>query len=452
MKKFIVGLMIFALLGTQLAFASDNNTTPGGINVNVNELTDTAKLLIQNLSTGNIAAATATFDATMKAQASDDKIKSYWDAIIAQCGNFGGIQDAKYTTVQGYDVVYVSLKFEKMNVDATIAFDTDKQVAGLGFAPSKQQTTDPAAKEVKAPEGITEKEVTVGTGEWALPGTLSVPKGKGPFPVVILVHGSGPSDRDETIGPNKPFRDIAWGLASKGVAVLRYDKRTKVYGQKMVGMSITVKQETIDDALAAVTLMQKTNGIDKNRIYVLGHSLGGMLIPRIALNAKGTAGFIVMAGPTRPLEDIMLEQYQYILSLDKTMDQSNKDATINSIKTQVNNIKKLQKNSKLVEKDLLGVPASYWLDLKSYNPAITAKKITKPMLIMQGERDYQVSLEDLNIWKTNLSSNKGVTFKTYKDLNHLFMTGKGKSTPAEYNVEGHVSQSVIDDIFNWIKK
>src|SRR5215471_14652653 len=154
-------------------------------------------------------------------------------------------------------------------------------------------------------------------GEWILPGTLSVPKGEGPFAAVVLVHGSGPNDRDETIGPNKPFRDLAWGLASQGIVVLRYDKRTKVYPEKMRELvsTLTVKEEVIDDALNAVSLLRGIPGVNPQRIVVLGHSLGGYLLPRIGAADRGIAGLIMLAGMCRPFEDAILDQFSYIYSL-----------------------------------------------------------------------------------------------------------------------------------------
>lgn len=455
MKKIITIIIIFAFMGMQVAFAMDNGATTGSsVSTKTAKLTEAAKEFIQKLADGNYKEASANFDDTMKAQIPEDKLEGLWKTLLAQCGDFKEQLGTRYEAAGEYDGIYVTCKFEKINLDAKVVFNKTEQISGLFFTPSKEITKEAPISDAKAPNGVIETNVTVGSGEWALPGTLSMPKGKGPFSVIILVHGSGPNDRDETIGPNKPFRDIAWGLASRGIAVLRYDKRTKVYGQKLSNLKsgITVKEETIDDAVAAVTLMQKTKGIDKNKIYVLGHSLGGMLIPRIAMLTKNAAGFIVMAGPVRPLEDIMLEQTQYILSLDKTTDQKKKDEIIKQTKAQVSNIKNLKPNDKKTPAELLGVPASYWLDLKGYNPAKTAKSITKPMLILQGERDYQVTLKDLNLWKSNLLNKKNVTFKTYKDLNHLFMTGVGKSTPQEYNLAGHVSQNVIEDIAKWIKK
>ncbi len=101
---------------------------------------------------------------------------------------------------------------------------------------------------------------------------------------------------------------------------------------------------------------------------------------------------------------------------------------------------------------ILGVPVKYWIDLKNYNPVETVKKLNIPVLILQGERDYQVTLDDFNGWKRELSSLNNFEFKLYPKLNHLFMEGEGKSTPEEYNKEGHIPEYVIKDIADWINK
>jgi dienelactone hydrolase len=167
------------------------------------------------------------------------------------------------------------------------------------------------------PERFQEHEVQIGHGKWVLPGIVSIPQGDGPFAAVLLVHGSGSQDRDETIPPNKPFRDLAWGLTSQGIAVLRYEKRTKVYAASMRSEmdTVTVKEEVIDDALEAVALLRDRPEIDAQQIFVLGHSLGGYLAPRIGAADPQIRGLIILAGSARPLEDVLLDQMTYVLSL-----------------------------------------------------------------------------------------------------------------------------------------
>src|SRR5262249_34016694 len=140
------------------------------------------------------------------------------------------------------------------------------------------------------PDSFVEVPVQVGSAP-ALPGFLSLPKGAGPFPVVVLVHGSGPQDADETIGPNKPFKDLALGLARRGIAVLRYAKRSRVEPAGVV----TVKEEVLDGAHAAIELARASKGIDPGRVVVLGHSEGGYLAPRIAKENPTVAGIILLA-------------------------------------------------------------------------------------------------------------------------------------------------------------
>ncbi len=216
--------------------------------------------------------------------------------------------------------------------------------------------------------------------------------------------------------------------------------------------SLTVKEETIDDAVAAVEALKSQDKIDPKRIFVLGHSLGGMLIPRIGKASPKIAGFISLAGSTRPLEDLVLEQTRYILSLDGTASQE-AQKKLKEIEQQVAQVKSLKLSEDTSKGELpLGGPPKYWLDLRGYDPAETAKSLSKPMLILQGERDNQVTMADFANWKKTLGSRKDVTLISYPGLNHLFVEGKGKSTPAEYSAPGNVAKVVVDDIVKWIER
>lgn len=410
------------------------------------------------------AAVVAQFDATMKSVFPLAKVQEARESLEPQMGAFRrqvGIRGERIEQNKVlYDIVYVTWEFEKQTIDLRIVYDQAGQVAGLFFQPA--QTTPAASYTAPAyvnAAAFSEQEVTVGSGEWALPGTLTMPVGDGPFPGVVLVHGSGPNDRDETIGPNKPFRDLAEGLASRGVAVLRYEKRTRQHAARFTPdllASLTVQEETVDDAVAAVTLLRQTEGIDAARIFVLGHSLGGYVLPRIALadpvSGQGRiAGLISMAGATRPLEELTLEQVTYIAGLDGAVS-ADDQAALDELAAQVARVQDPGLSAATPATDLpLGIPAGYWLDLRGYDPAETAKGLPQPMLILQGGRDYQVTTADFDGWRAALLSHPSATLKLYPDLNHLFMTGEGKSTPAEYEVAGHVAEEVIGDITGWIQ-
>jgi uncharacterized protein len=393
-------------------------------------------------------AAIRDFDDTMRKALPADKLKATWQGLIEQ---FGKIQKQGPVRVEKsgkYVIVFLPCVFEKITLDAKVVFSKDGQVTGLFFTPPQGEYKAPSY--VKAAD-FREMPFTIGKEEWALPATLSIPVGAGPFPVVILVHGSGPHDRDETIGPNKPFRDLAGGLASSGIAVLRYEKRTLVHGKKMP-KNITVKEETIDDVLAAADLLRQRKEIDPKRIFVLGHSLGAMLLPRIGEADAALAGLIVMSGPTRPLEDLVLEQITYLMSQRGELTDEKK-AQIAELKKQIERVKDPKLSPDTPADELpLGAPASYWLDLRGYQPAIVATRLKQNLLILQGERDYQVTMEDFAIWKKQLADRKNVEFKSYPKLNHLMLAGEGKSVPEEYFRADHVAQDVVEDIASWIKK
>ena len=460
MKKHIIawGLMAACLMAQGGIQAADR--------------TAEAKAFVQMLQNKQYVEAHALCDDTVKQLMSAAQLQEVWEMLAQKAGTFGGVTVShlwkKEISDIVYDIVQFPGKFGSTALDIWVVYNPSGQISGLWFllpssggppaSISQSLEAKPAEAQYKAPEYVhkerfQEFEVLVNEGgEWELPGTLTMPKGEGPFPAVVLVHGSGPEDRDETIGPNKPFKDIAWGLASRGVAVLRYDKRTydKRTKAKLVKTAdkLTVKEEVIDDALAAVSLTHDLQRIDHKRIYVLGHSLGGTLIPRIGTADPKIAGLIVMAGSARPFEDVLLEQIMYIASLKGTLTADDKKE-LEKVKQQIATIKALKPSSK-DSSPLLGAPPSYWLDLRGYVPAEMAKSLKQPMLIMQGSRDYQVTEADFKIWKDALSSRTDVTFKLYPDLNHLFMTGTGKATPEEYEKLGSVAQSVVSDIGDWI--
>ncbi len=403
-------------------------------------------------------------DAVSHLPISDADAQAHFDtAFLAQVSpamlnqTLASAKDISLVSVQSNDpnslVMVVSTSGAQVAVSVTV--DAQGLIGGLHIGPVTPPTTVPYQPPSYADQqSFTEQSVTVGEGtQWALPGTLTLPKGTGPFPVVILVQGSGPNDRNETIGPNRPFQDLAWGLASRGIAVLRYDKRTFVYPKQTQAESatFTVQQESVDDALQAAKLVRSMPEIDSQRIYVLGHSLGGYVAPRIGQQDLSLAGLIMLAGGTRPLEDVILDQVTYLDSLNGGPTPA-QTAALDELKAQVARVKDPKLSSSIPASELpLGIPAAYWLNLRGYQPASVAAGLDMRLLILQGARDYQATTADFAGWQAALSGHSNAKLVLYPDLNHLFQTGSGKSTPAEYEKPGHVAEKVITDIAEWVK-
>jgi uncharacterized protein len=415
------------------------------------EMQPRAEAMLAALVKQDFATAGKHFDAVMQKALPADKLGATWKGIVGQMGPFQKQTAVRREKIGTFDVIVLTCEFAKSPLDVRVTFTPDSQITGLFFASAKPPAYEPPSYVQR--DAFTETEVKIGDGELALSGTLSKPMGNGPFPAVVLVHGSGPHDRDETIGPNRPFRDLAWGLASRGIAVLRYEKRTKEHAAKLAKVkTITVKEETVDDAVASIQLLTKMPGIDPKRVFVLGHSLGATVAPWIADKEPKTAGLILLAGSARPMEDLIVEQIAYILSLDGPLSDEAK-ARIEKLKAQAARVKDAKLSPDTPAEELpLGIPASYWLALRDYRPTEVAAKNKQPMLILQGERDYQVTMVDFSAWKKALAGRTQVTLKSYPQLNHLFAEGTGKSKPTEYMQPTHIAAEVIDDIALWLKK
>jgi dienelactone hydrolase len=423
-------------------------SAPGGV-------ASAGKQFVELLAKEDFAGAVARFDATMKTALPEPELRETWQSLQAQTGRFQKQLGARATKVAGYDVVLVTCQFERTALDTKVVFDADGRVAGLFFVPSHAAADASAPPPYAQTNAFHEQEFTVGRGEWRLPGTLTLPSARGgPWPAVVLVHGSGPNDRDETVGANKPFRDLAWGLAARGIAVLRYEKRTRQYADKLKTAGLgqfTVQQETIDDALSAVARLRATDGLDPKRIFVLGHSLGGMVAPRIGQADPQIAGLIILAGClSRPLEEVMVEQARYLLSL-KEKPSAKEEAWLADLESSAAKVKKLTPADASASVLLIGAPPAYWLDLRQHDPLAIAKGLKQPLLILRGERDYQATAVDFDRWQEALGARPKVTFKLYPKLNHLFIAGEGKSTPDEYEQPGHVAETVVADVAEWIR-
>jgi dienelactone hydrolase len=381
------------------------------------------------------------FDDRMQQAVTENVFQHQLAPIFKGLGTAEKIGNPVVQDAGGLHVVVFPVHFSTGDYDVVLPVDNQGKLAGISYRPGKPpeaETKWTAPPYVNA-SAFRDREVTIGSGEWKLPGTLSIPNGAGSFPAVVLVHGSGPHDRDETVGGAKPFRDIAEGLASRGIAVLRYDKRTKVYAQQMAAIKdLTVEQETIADALEALAFVSTQKEVNPKRVYLLGHSLGAYLGPRIAQRDPKLAGLIIMAGITRPLQDVMLEQFQYLGA---------KSDQIAQLKQEAAEIRNLQSAEGA---PILNAPRSYWLDLNKYDPKAAVQKLHCRILVLQGGRDYQVSQVDYVGWQQALRGHADATFHPYPSLNHLFIAGEGKSMPAEYQMPGHVAEQVIGDIAAWI--
>lgn len=392
------------------------------------------------------------FDESVQKSFSIDMFKQAFSQTEFRYGKLLEIGETEAFDAKGYHITGTQVKHEKGSYTIEITYGSNGKIFGFYFKPPKPEKP----KEHKSPDYakqdvFTTKEVEIGS-QFKLKAKLTIPKTGSNFPALILVHGSGPNDMDESIGPNKPFRDLAEGLSSMGIAVLRFNKRTNQYGALIAqnDSNFTLIDEVVDDVEEAYNFLLTEQSINKERIFVLGHSLGGYAIPLIAERITKAAGFIIFAGSNQPLEDKLVEQYEYISKLQNN--QGINEDMLNIIRSLRNKIKNRDFTDQTPRDSLLmGISPGYWRFLLDYEPLKIIKTIDKPILVLQGARDYQVTVQEFEQWKKTLENNPKARFELYEDLNHLFISGKGMATPEEYMEPGYVSEKVIKDINLWIK-
>jgi len=374
---------------------------------------------------------------------SAESLRRVWLGIATQIGDLLELGDGAPVD----EAVDFPARFERAEVTLRVVLDDAQRVSGFWVTPPKPKPYDAPAY-VDATR-YTETALEIGAAP-ALPAILTRPVGDAPAPAVVLVHGSGPNDRDERLGANRPFRDLALGLASRGIAVLRYDKRTFAHPRALANVRITLDVETIDDAVAALDALRAQPGIDPARLFVLGHSLGATYAPEIAARAglgdRRVAGVVMLAPSARRVADVLAAQLAHVAAAARAAGRPT--TQIDALGPAV---AALAERRLPADTLLLGAPAWYWYDLDDRRPVERGRTLDVPLLALFGGRDYQVTADDAALWAEALAGRPDATVRTYPALNHLFVAGSGPSTPDEYQrTPGHVDAQVIDDVARWI--
>lgn len=402
------------------------------------ELKQRAREFVGLVADGSYEAAHDQFTQSAAAEITVDQLQQVWSGLESQNGEFQTLSELEAGERSGYDSVTAVANFERGRRRVILAFEQDA-IAGFQI---RRVTEDWSPPEYADESSVTEQEVSLqATDGCTLGGTVTLPEGVEQAPGVVLVHGQGPQDEDGTIGPNKPYKDLAWGLASRGVAVLRYDKRTAACDVDLA--EITIDEAVTEDALAAVDALREVEMVADDDVVVAGHSIGATLAPRIADRDGNLAGVVMLAPLARSAGDAILDQNEYL---------ANRDGTVTDAEQE-----RLDEADRIVEKiRSLDFPDDetvyiggdeYWRTLREYDHLNVAQSVEVPQLLLFGERDYQVTVEDdLPLWRDALDEKESVSFDQYPDLNHLFMPGSGKPSQQEYYAQNHVAEQVVTDV------
>ncbi|MFJ9847576.1 serine aminopeptidase domain-containing protein [Kitasatospora sp. NPDC101155] len=383
----------------------------------------------------------------LRAAVSTEALRLAWAAEAAGHGGIRAVQEPQIEAGEADPIrVRIAITCADGSFTVVASVGGDGLLHGLRLDPYGGAVWQPPRYAQQ--DRFSEREVLLGAGALAVPGTLTLPDGPGPWPAVVLLAGGGPFDRDETSGPNKPLKDLAWGLASRQVAVLRFDKPTFAHPDRLPS-DFTMADEYLPPALAAVQLLLQQPEVASDRIHLLGHSMGGKAAPRIAAADPSVAGLVLLAADAQPMHQAVVRVARHLAALAPG---PSTDEAVAALARQAELVAGPELAPDTPQELLpLGFSAAYWLDLRTYDPVATAAALACPMLILQGGRDYQVTVaDDLALWQRALAHRPGVAIRIHQDANHLFLPGSGHPTPAEYARPGHVAPSVVDEIATWL--
>jgi pimeloyl-ACP methyl ester carboxylesterase len=394
-----------------------------------------ANEFIQLLQQEKFEDATKRFDATMTKAMSTAELQKLWLAVVQQNGAFKKTEKGRVLHVTNYDVVDTPCEFEKSGLVVRVAFDKQLQVAGLFFLPAN-----------KPKRASDESDVQLKTTSGDLFGTIDLPSDKGPWPVVLVIAGSGPTDRDgnQPQMKNDSLRLVGKALASHGVAALRYDKRGIGKSAAAGAVEDDLRFENyVDDAAAWVKQLRGDKRFSK--VIILGHSEGS-LVGVLAAKREKIDGLVSVAGSGRDLASLLRDQLKRNLP-PMLFEQSS------------HMIDELVAGRKVAD-----VPAEltvlfrpsvqpFLMSLLKYNPTKEIGELQIPMLVVQGTTDLQVSMDDA---KSLSAANKNVRLATIENMNHVLKNAPGKSIAEQVKSYSDpslpLSPKLMDEIVAFIQK
>jgi pimeloyl-ACP methyl ester carboxylesterase/guanyl-specific ribonuclease Sa len=367
-----------------------------------------------------------------------ERLAGGWRQATGDRGSFRAIANVTYTERDdGGHLVVVEATFDSGVLNLRWAFDVAGEPTGLFIRTPQGSYSPPDYVDESAFE---ETELTVSSPACDLGATLSLPTGDDPVPGVVLVHGSGPNDRDVTIGPNKIFRDLAHGLSTRGYAVLRYDKRTYACDVSATD-DVTIDDVTVDDAVTAVERLREQERVSS--VHVAGHSQGGLAAPRIARRADAD-GMALLAAPAGDLWELLPMQNRHIFGLDGEISDA-EQRRIDEISAEV---ERITNGDFSEDEDILGFDGRFWASLRAYDQTAVAAELDIPAIVQQGERDFQVPPSDVEDWEAAIGE-RG-TYHSYPSLDHLLFAGSGPSSLAKYYEPNNVDVDVVADLDAWL--
>lgn len=374
----------------------------------------------------------------------EEVLDEYWWGLHGQYGEPAGVDEVR---VHHDTEAAVTFAFENGTETATLTFDGNG-ISEFSFSPTYEQPV------YAADDAFTEHDVTIDAGDVTLDGLITVPEGDGSVPGVVLVHGAGVDDTDGTAANVKILKDIALGLATEGIATLRYEKR--LANHAVADDALTLDTVVTDDAVAAVDRLAAVDAVREDALFVAGHSQGGMCAPRIADRHGGLAGVANLDGsPDSHLPPEHADILRYELEIDGELDEAQAAQVAEDRET----LRRIADGTFNDDEMLMGRPGVWHQSLREYDPVATARSLQIPMLAIMTCGAHEETQPELvtflkyryKAWR-DAELPRGSRVDCYADLDHYFQSITPPATPLSLWFGGNVTEAIIEDLAEWIRE